>query len=222
MKKKLMLLISICAFASGLNTYNAVCNVEEINILAKNITVSASGIGAMDDVDDTSFISIENIPGEMYAIVINDTLNTKETIKEVVDGAINFKTPNASEVYNYTIKIHSSATECENELIRTLKIKSVAYNSWYKSVECMDLREEDPEETFDGCRMFTDKKYTERNFYTELDKYRNSKPEEVENRIKDLFYKYYYFALIPIAVLGVYYVIRLALIKRRKKKDEEQ
>jgi len=59
-------------------------------------------------------------------------------------------------------------------------------------------------------------------FNKELEEYMNKKPETMGNKILDLFYKYYYYALIPIALLFIYYSIRLALIRRRKKKNEEQ
>lgn len=219
MKKKL-LITTIFMFAVGINSYNAACSNEEINARANEIMFSVNGILADDEIPrDRVSIYLEGISDDLYIIAINNNTNKKETYKEIENGVVSIETPSPNQIYNYTIKVHSSATECENELIRMFNVKTVAYNPYAKGSYCTELIEKG--ENFSGCEMFTEKKYDDETFNKELEDFLNQKPEKIEKKIKDLFYEYYYFALIPIAVLGLYYAVRLALIKRSKKKNEE-
>lgn len=219
MKKKL-LITTIFMFAVGINSYNAACSNEEINARANEIMFSVNGILADDEIPrDRVSIYLEGISDDLYIIAINNNTNKKETYKEIENGVVSIETPSPNQIYNYTIKVHSSATECENELIRMFNVKTVAYNPYAKGSYCTELIEKG--ENFPGCEMFTEKKYDDETFNKELEDFLNQKPEKIEKKIKDLFYEYYYFALIPIAVLGLYYAVRLALIKRSKKKNEE-
>jgi len=221
MKKIICTLYGIIALSTGLGTINAKCNDDSINVLMEEVIVNSSGVLATGEEErDQVFLFIENIPEDTYVIVINNTLNQKETIKEINDGIIQIETPNPNKIYDYTVKFYSSSSVCENELIRSVNAKSLAYNSYYRGEYCRELRDE--EEVFDGCNAFASKIYNDEIFNKELEEYMNKKPETMGNKILDLFYKYYYYALIPIALLFIYYSIRLALIRRRKKKNEEQ
>ena len=219
MKKKL-LITTILMFVLGLNSYNAECSNEEINSRANEIMFYVNGMLANDEIPrDRVDIYLDGISEEMYIIAINNNTNKKETYKEIKNGVVSIETPSPNQIYNYTIKIYSSSTECENELLRMFNVKTIAYNPYAKGSYCTELIEKG--ENFPGCEMFTEIKYDDDTFKKELEDFLNQKPEKVEEKVKDLFYKYYYFALIPIAVLGLYYIVRLALIKRSKKKNEE-
>lgn len=222
MKKKKILLLIVGTFIStiGLNSFSAKCNNEEINAFANDVYYTINGLFADESVEyDRVEILIENVPEDIYIIAINNTLNKKTVIKEFENGLYALETPSIYEIYNYTLKIYSSSTECENELLRTENFDTIAYNPYSKGSYCTELGEK--AENFDGCYSFSSKKYDDETFTKALEKHLNQQPENVENKIIELFYQYYYFALIPIAVLGVYYILRLTIIKRSKKKDEE-
>lgn len=220
MKKRLLLLIML-SFAFVIKV-DARCNDETINALSKEITGGFNIVpGQTDEEGNHSILSVENVPENMYLIIINNTTNEKTTIKNIKDGSASVEAPDFYNIYNYTVKIYSSDLSCENELLRTFEAKSLIYNHYFNSDECRALFDQDKYD-FEGCNEYTSKKYDEDSFKKALEKY-NSKEEPIKKEdFLDLFYKYYYFALVPIAVLGVYYSIKLMVIRRRKKKDEEE
>lgn len=220
MKKFNYVLFALLFTFLNISVIKAKCESEEIVKKADGIKVTLNAVPPTKEVGDKSFVNVENIPENYYIIAVNNTTATKAEYREFEKGKLTFTTPQINIVYNYSIKIYSSATECENELIKTLKTDSLAYNPLSISPECAALKEDKNNNTFEGCNTYINKVYTYKEFMEELDTYKVEEPEEVLTTLSDLFYKYYYFALIPIALLGLYYAIRLQIIKRRKNKDE--
>lgn len=221
MKRINYILFPLVILFLNISVLEAKCTNNDIVNNANSIKTKLEATPSTADQEDRNYVIVENIPDNYYLIVVNNTMNTKDTYMDFKNNTVAFSPPNVNYVYNYSIKIYSSDTECENELIKTINVNSLAYNPYSVSPECMMLEKEDKENNFEGCKYFVDKLYTHDSFLSELEKYKSGTPEATINTLKDLFYKYYYFALIPIAVLGVYYVVRLQIIKRRKNKDEK-
>lgn len=222
MKKYFSFVFAVLTIMTGTGIVNAKCNDESIVAQAGAIETYSGAKPAVNVFEESDEIKIyvTNIPEETYIIAVNNTSNTKQTFKNIENGSISFNTPSTTKQYDYTIKVYSSNSACENELIKTLSVKSLVYNEFYNHDKCKKYYEESDNFDFDGCRRFSSKVYTQANFERELNSYLNLMPEEMNGKLVELFYKYYYFALVPIVVLGSYYIIRIIIIKRRKKKNE--
>lgn len=224
MKRKFLILgLIISCFIFG--KVDARCNDDNINAMANDIEVGFNIVGIDKDgeIFKTAQLLVDRVPEDMFLIIINNDTNEKTTIKDIKDGYATVNAPDIHNVYDYTVKIYSSNPACENELLRTVGSSSLIFNYQFLRDECAALRnDENYKQDFKYCDEYTSETYSDETFLKEYDLYINKQPEQIKNTIKDLFYKYYYFALIPMVLLGVYYVIRVNIIKRRKKKDEEE
>lgn len=202
-------------------TYKATCTDEYITTQANNIQFNRYAFNSTEKTKMISGFSIDNIPDDMFVTVVNVTDNTKVTHKDFENGMIEVEVPDPKKIYTYQFRIYSTDQSCENELIRRVEMKNYVYNKYALSSECSELSEK--ELSFEGCELFTEKIYSADMFYKELDEFKESLDKEPEKEvIKDKFYANTQYFLIPVAFLGVYYVIRLLVIKRRKKKSEQE
>ena len=127
---------------------------------------------------------------------------------------------NPSKSYTYEFRFYSTDSVCENELVRRTEMKSLSYNRFSLSLECEEL---DENIKYDGCKNFSEHSYDADSFLKGLEKAKEEANKEPTTEIiKKSFYSNYYWFLIPVAILGVYYVITLKKIKRRKKQIEEE
>ena len=232
MKRSIIFVLTILLSMLSLQNVNAVCNDESIKIVADNIDISFNGVtGINDTIEDKVALYIQDIPDDMFVVVTNNTTNERKTYRNIENGYILQYTPSPVNIYGYTIRIYSSAPECENELIRKENVTSLIYNPWSQSTECSELNEqllssewsEEEIEVLDVCEEFASKEYTESEFTKAYNDYINRENEpELSVRILTLFYKYYYFALIPMVIISVYYAIRVRVIRKSKKVHYEE
>lgn len=226
MKKKYIYLIVIFLMLSFTRTYDAKCSDPTINAEANKITFRSQGAFA-DSYGNTDsvIVYVEEIPDDFFLIVTNTNTGEKNTYKFTNVGYVAFKTPTPTEIYRYEIKIYSSSSECENELIRTEIFDSKVFNVWSLSDQCAKLKESIllENEYFDACEYFANKKYDEKEFEKIIEeRIKRAEKLPIGEELKIRFYKYYYFALIPMGVLGAYYIIKLIKIKKRKKAQDEE
>lgn len=218
-KRKLLLTVSLTLLLFTTN-YKAVCNNDEI--VTSLETMHYSTVAYIDTEKDLAIseIQILDIPSDVYVIAVNNTANDRKVFDKIENGGLTITAPNVNRNQNYTIRFYSSNIACENELLKTIQVTTLAYNPYADEDVCFTLLEKNIE--FDGCNKFSEKEYNEKSFTAGVEKaLKEQDPEPVEKKVENLFYEYYYWFLIPVAVLGIYYFIRLVIIKRRKKKDEE-
>ena len=210
--------------------FNAECKDEFLLNQAQGISIYFSGeVASEEDSKDKVKLNISNILDDFFFVITNETTNERNVYKDIENGFLSIETPSLNKRYEYTVRVYSSSTECENELLRTEKLVSLKYNAWSNSTECKELRENSIKQN-DGeviipacCEYFSEKEYLEKDFIKEYYEFVAKLNEpSVFQRILEKFYKYYYFALIPILVLTVYYLYILKKIKVRKKVQDEE
>ena len=211
--------------------FNAECKDEFILSQAKAVDIYFSGQIAINENDeDKVLLNVSNIFDDFYVVIENETTGERKTYKNIENGFFSVETPKPIERYTYTVRVYSSATECENELLIKEKLVSLRYNSWALSTECEDLRNKIYEEkSIKGfnipncCEYFTEKDYLEDSFKKEYNEFLNKINEpSLKDKLIDKFYKYYYFALVPIFLLSMYYLFALRKIRLRKKAQNEE
>lgn len=84
-------------------------------------------------------VNILNLTNDFYAIITNDQNANTITVdySKTSDGTYSFNWENLNSISNLTIKIYSSsATNCKNELYRTVYLTLPRYNEYYYSSYC--------------------------------------------------------------------------------------
>lgn len=83
-------------------------------------------------------MSIYNIIDDIYVVITNDVDSTSITVnpEDTQDGTYTFENNDAERVYNYTIEIKASNSECYGASLKTIKLTKPKYNAYSEYAYC--------------------------------------------------------------------------------------
>ena len=236
MKKKLFILFFALMFVSLASVKASTCSdarILELSSLANNVNVSFEREDRVSDtytayetgqkVEDTFpafYITVYNLTKDLNLAI------TREDIYKTVyakasdasdDGVIYIDAGFATMVKNFTVKIRSNDSSCQNEVLKTVTVTTPMYNINSQYDSCQENSD------FYMCKEFTTVDYsdvTTSSFTEELNKYKEEKAEE-EKRANSIIYniakfisKYRWVFIAVIVVVAA--VVVIYIIQRKK------
>ncbi len=158
-------------------------------------------------------INLTNLSDKFYAVITNDYNREKVTLKssQAVDGLVGFDWKYLDKVTNFTIKIYAtSKTNCEDELYRTLYLKTPRYNDNSSYAICSEATDHYLCQKY---VMFKDVEYGF--FWDTVNEYINKNNEEPDD---ESFFEKHKIAIIisVIVVIGAIGVATIYVIKKRR------
>lgn len=240
-KKNYLFLMLVLFFTLTIKVNASTCSSErslELSSLANNVNVSYQVYDkVIDEYDSETFTDEDDTsvkhtyPGyylTIYNLIddLNVTIQRDDTQKVVElnssnkneEGIVYVDTGLAGKIKNYTVKIRSNDSNCQNEILKTVVITTPMYNDFSKYEVC----QENPE--FNLCQEFTTVDYSEvsnSTFMTKLDEYKKQKAEDEKKKnsiihnILVFLNTYKWYIIIPIIVL-VIAIIVIYIIRRKK------
>ncbi len=236
MKKRLLIMFFALMFVSLTSVKASHCSDErilELSSLANNVKVSTERVDRLSETIHSAetdedeeiyypafYITVYNVTNSLNISVTREDTNKtaygyfKDRDE---DGVIYFDTGFADMVKNFTVKIRSNDSNCQNEILKSMTIQTPMYNYMSTYESCKGNSE------FDLCKEFTTTDYGEVSdiaFEKEMDKYIKDKAKE-EKRVNSIFYKLaqfmskYKWIIIAIAIVAVALVV-VYIINRKK------
>ena len=215
MKKISLLLTTILISLISFNTMYAVsdeqCSLEEEN--AKN--VSAYVDTYFGEYTTVHFdLKIENVTEDVYVRVTNDYDNTTKDYyyKDSDNGTLVIPSPNVYRYVKYIVKVYTKDSECGGEAVQTLNLKTNIYNGYSNFDICKKAKE-----PIDICYEFKDTSNLSVNeFMIEAQKEIDYLNRSFLTKLLDFIKEYYMYILIPIILIGAYYIVRIVILKRSR------
>lgn len=208
MKKYKIFIILFVIFS--VNNVKAKCDTNLNISLANNIAYSYKYNGTANGTTngitfDLTFTNLNN----MFYIVDQDNNYHGGFGEATVYGLLPNKT--------YTYRIYSSILDCDNNVIRTINIKTPPYNYYYATDVCQDIKD------FKYCKRWSknnlemfemfDKvsEYTKSKEKVEINEavYKKTISDKIVDIIKYLYTNYYYIILPAIIIVSIYIIYRL-------------
>lgn len=244
MKKSILLIIFTASLLSINFTVKAAstCSSEremELSSLANNINVDyqeydkATGSDYDDFYDDNEeektttlpafYIHVYNLTNDLNLSVIKDGQAKGTTVYYSnlnSDGVLYLDSSYANTIKNYTIKVRSNDSNCQNEVLRTITITVPMQNYFHNYQACID----NPD--FYLCQEYTTSDYSEistTQFEEELSSYKVEK-EETEKKESSWWYKLgkfldtYKWLFITAAILIIGSVIYIVIRNKKRSK----
>ena len=166
MKKfKIFLLLGL-AFILGIDKINAECDNKtqlEINTASSNVTmnynintvvldrngkehpeISPSDVetGELSEYlkSDKITIKIENITDKIYVVFQNldEKINKEYHYRDLKDGTITYEVPDNKKIRNYKLIIYSDVSDCLNQELRIIDLKTPMYNENSSYAYCIN------------------------------------------------------------------------------------
>ena len=212
MKKIIILLFSILTFSFGLNNLSAECN----DVASEALLVRAETINIDSSEEITVRIDVSGLTEGMYAIVINDYNDTKNTYNysDTEEGKFSFYTDNVNKKINYVIKVYNVDTTCSVEPLNTLSVKTDKFNSYSMNDDCRNPY------GIELCGAFYDVgNMTYEEFNEKVSALVEEESKPFSKKLGSFIAKYYLYILIPFLIIVGIYVVRIIILKRGKKNE---
>lgn len=174
------------------------------------------------------FIEIYNIfHPYVYVEIEEDYNNTKARydFNNIEDNYLSIRYTNLERSTNYKVKVYGNIDGCQDKLLRTVEFNTSTKNKYYDEDVCVSNRE------YERCSFFADNnditleelkekinKYIEENKTKEEDEEDTKENNFFKNILDKIKLKYVLYAVIPMVIIGVFFGIRLIILKRRSKK----
>lgn len=143
----------------------------------KKVTSTGVDLDSNEDIEVESYVyevTISNISEDIYLIIKNDNIYTKEEVKTIKytdteKGKYVFTTDYTELLVTYETSIYSAEKSCKDELYRKFTFITPIYNRFYDMYTCVSYP------NFKWCQQFiTEDVPSYQEFQTELKKYAKS------------------------------------------------
>ena len=214
MKKILLGFIMLAVFIVNVN---AECNNEELNDWATKAEVEFTEVKELyTDVSDYAYIlSVTPARDDIRLVVYdgkNDSANSEKYTMADGKEIIGVGCYTNLEEEKYTIEVYGAkGTSCENELLKKMDYSVERFNKYIKDARCKDSDSE-------YCKTFTNStaNMTEKEFEKALKKDIDGDSKTASEYIK-IFLKYALFVVVPLAIVSVFYVIRIGKYQKQER-----
>lgn len=162
---------------------------------------------------------------EVYFEVTNDYDDTLEKITYADtndESYIKIISPNSLINVKYKISSYYSDKTCGEDIIKTIEVETGVYNKNVDNEKCTDKY------YLDVCKEnYSAEEYEKyKDLQSEEDLSKKIEEEEKEYNKKngksnlDIIKEYYLYVLIPVAIISVFYIVRIVFIKKRKEEKD--
>ncbi len=213
--KSFIIILSICIFLPNIN---ASCNDKELNDWAENVKIEFKEVTYSDDSkgeDEFAYILVTTPYNKNVTVKAKDTYSDDFYVVEYDDeyksnaigSSIHF------EKKKYTIQFYGKGT-CDGELLREIYYSVPSYNL-YSDTEFCNLEKNKNE---DICSRFEDTgDITLDDFKKKVDEI-NEKGTSGFIKFFKTIIKYWYYAVIPFALVAAIYCYKVFMLKKGQKK----
>lgn len=220
--KKAFLLLIITLFFIKAPYLNAECK-EIKDFVNKDDFVFVT---EMDEQEPYIIIEVYNIFYPfVYVVIEEDYTNTKNKyyFEDVEDNYLSIKYTNISRSTKYKIQVYGNIESCQDELLRNVEFSTTPKNQYYDTSICSENRD------YEGCKIFANNKNItledlekKVNEFVENSKKDNNEKNSENNKIinffKNINWKIFIYIFIPVFLIGVFFIIRILILKRRNRK----
>ncbi len=214
MKKFLSLVTIIILLTINVNVLKADCEQDKED--AKYISYFTNPIIQDDKIN--IYTDLYGIKENMY-VTVYDSISKETKTYNYGDenfeyGALYIRSWDVNEKIEYVIKVYSNLCE-KDEVLNTIEISHDKVNKYAYSDIC---KENDNVYKSEWCEPYKD---TSNMSEKEIEKKikQDAKSFDFKYNVKIIVKKYYLFVLIPVLLISIFYIVRIILIKRNKKKQ---
>ena len=212
MKKIIFGFVILTLFFVNALTCKAVCN-DNVLLAAKDVKVEAISM-----TDDLIYyvIKISNLTPDIYVTVYEDDneTTTTYTYDDSENGVIEIEQWYIYEKVYYTVNVYSNVEGCTGESLNEIRVNTKKFNERYGYVSC----EENPD--YEKCDPFYEppagEEQTDEEFYEEIQEYNKKQNTSFWDKVSNIIKEYYLYALIPILVVTIIYVIIIWIYKSKR------
>lgn len=207
-----------------LSNLSATCNDKDLNDWAEKVKIEFKEVdyaensepeAEYDSETEFAYILVTTPYNENVTVKAKDTYSDdfydvgydEESKSNAIGSSIHF------EKKNYIIRFYGKGT-CDGELLREINYSVPSYNLYSDTEFCSQEKNKDE----DICQRFKDtSNVTVEDFEDEVKKIQESDTSTFNKVIKTIL-KYWYYAVLPFAIIGVIYCYKVQLLKRGQKK----
>lgn len=201
-----------------LSNLNASCSDKDLNDWAEKVKIEFKEVKYAENSEseaEFAYILVTTPYNENVVVKAKDTYSDDfydvayddESKSNAIGSGIHF------EKKNYIIRFYGKGT-CDGELLREINYSVPSYNLYSDT----DFCNQEKNKNEDICQRFKDtSNVTVKDFEDEVKKIQESDTSTFSKVVKSIL-KYWYYAVLPFAVVGVIYCYKVESLKRGQKK----